>query len=594
MSGQTADADTDDLDEATDDGESTQSPTLASRWPGFLAYGIAVTVVGAWTPWSTDGPVRLGGLEGSHDGWLALLAAVLAIATIRALRRRSWPGIVVSAICGLAVLLFTVGDGPPPGSDREWGWWLTLIGGVTMLVASIATGVDRIRGDRDRRWIDPEITWRRGVLAGISIGAALLLLLIFIRVLYIPEQDNWPPPPDAVTAEQAESNTARFVSGSPRPRDLDIDYAWSTAATVEPFAEGTEFYPRIFDDVRNATSSVHIIMFGWNDGEIGTELADLLHEKLAEGVEVRILVDDQGSDPDGDSEPMYADLVAAGAELVANDTIQFDFDGPFVDRRFDLRQDEFGRAEHRKLYVIDGEIAWTGGAGVQDHFHNGGFHDVMVRVTGDVVRQAQAVFLTSFRAHAATVPADLDPYFPEQPELGSLPTALVQVVPGGYVSATQAMREMIDDAQQRIDVMNPYLTDADMIQRLIASAERGVDVRVVVSESSNNKYAEAGLSHHYRALIDAGIEVWEYPGAVVHAKLVVADDEVMFGTVNLDAWALYRDFELAMIVQDAATVELFQQRLFEPDIARSTLATPPTGVIDRSKAWMWDKFSYFL
>ena len=133
--------------------------------------------------------------------------------------------------------------------------------------------------------------------------------------------------------------------------------------------------------------------------------------------------------------------------LVANDTIQADFDGPFVDRRFDWRQDEFGRAEHRKLYVIDGVVAWTGGAGVQDHFENGGFHDVMVRVTGDVVRQAQAVFLTSFRCHGGPVPADLDKYFPAQPEPGTLPTALVQVIPGGYVSATQAIREMIDTAE---------------------------------------------------------------------------------------------------------------------------------------------------
>ena len=85
------------------------------------------------------------------------------------------------------------------------------------------------------------------------------------------------------------------------------------------------------------------------------------------------------------------------------------------------------------------------------------------------------------------------------------------------------------------------------------------------------------MSHHYRDLIDAGVEMWEYPGAVVHAKVVVADDQVSFGTVNLDAWALYRDFELAMIVEDPATVELFESRLFEPDIARSELAQPPTA-----------------
>ena len=166
--------------------------------------------------------------------------------------------------------------------------------------------------------------------------------------------------------------------------------------------------------------------------------------------------------------------------------------------------------------------------------------------------------------------------------------------PGGYVAATQATRELIDGAQHRLDIENPYLTDADIIQRLVAAAKRGVRVRIVVSETSNNPYIDAAASHNYRALIDAGAEVWEYPGAVTHAKVVVADDRVSFGTVNLDAWSLYRDFEVTMIVQDQATVALFESRVFDPDIARSAPAKPPTALLDRAKAWFWDQFAYFL
>ena len=86
----------------------------------------------------------------------------------------------------------------------------------------------------------------------------------------------------------------------------------------------------------------------------------------------------------------------------------------------------------------------------------------------------------------------------------------------------------------------------------------------------------------------------EYPGAVVHAKVLIADDQVSFGTLNFDGWALYRDFELGMIVQDPTTVEQFETRLFEPDIGRSQPAQPPDGLVDRASAWMWDKFGYFL
>ena len=298
---------------------------------------------------------------------------------------------------------------------------------------------------------------------------------------------------------------------------------------------------------------MHILMFGWREGEIGTQLSDLLIEKMKQGVEVRVIVDGQGSQVFGPAGPMFTRLADAGAQIVVNDLLPWDKDGLYPDHRtFDWSQDEVGRADHRKLYVIDGTVAWTGGAGIEDHFANGKFHDVMVRVTGNVVRQAQALFLMSFRGHGGPLPSDLSKYFPAQPHPGTIPIALLQTVPGGFVSATQATRELFDTAKRRLDVMNPYFTDADMIQRLVAAAKRGVKVRIVVSQTSNNAQATAALKHHYGDLIHAGAQIYEYPGAVVHAKLVVADDTVVFGTVNLDAWALYRNYEIAMMARSAA------------------------------------------
>ena len=227
--------------------------------------------------------------------------------------------------------------------------------------------------------------------------------------------------------------------------------------------------------------------------------------------------------------------------------------------RLNWRLDEAGRADHRKLYVIDGAVAWTGGAGIEDHFQDGGFHDVMVRVTGDVVRQAQAAFLTSFHGHGGPLPADLSALFPEPAERGSTPVALAQVIPGGFVAASQAIREQIDGARERLDVMNPYLTDRGMVERILAAARRGVKVRVVVSEKSNNPQATAALRHRYADLLAAGAEVWELPGTVVHAKVVVADDVVSFGTVNLDAWALYRNSEIMMIARSPEAAALLQR-----------------------------------
>ena len=381
----------------------------------------------------------------------------------------------------------------------------------------------------------------------------------------------------------------------PRTRDAALEFAWSTAASIVPWVEGKNFFPRIFEDVEAARSSVHILMFGWREGDVGTRMAGLLERKLGEGVEVRVIVDGLGSRPYRNAREMFTRLASAGAEIVVNDVLPPDRNGLFPDRqRADWRWDELGRADHRKLYVMDGKVAWTGGAGIEDHFQDGGFRDVMVRVTGDVVRQAQAAFLTSFHAHGGPVPSGLSALFPDPDEAGSAPIAVAQVIPGGFVAASQAIAEQIDRARERLDVMNPYLTDPGMIERILAAARQGARVRVVVAEKSNNPQATAALKHRYADLLAAGVEVWELPGTVVHAKVVIADDVVSFGTVNLDAWALYRNSEIMMIARSPEAAALFQERLFEPDIARSSRGRPPSGARARLQSRLCDKITFYL
>jgi cardiolipin synthase A/B len=431
-------------------------------------------------------------------------------------------------------------------------------------------------------------------LAGLLLGAGFAAGLV--RALRITKRPSWPPPADAVTPAGAQAATEAFAAQrGTRPQDAALPFAWSTAATIEPLVEGKSFFPRIFEDVEEARSSVHVLMFGWREGEVGVRLAALLRRKLAEGVEVRTIVDGFGSKPYGPAQEMFGELAAAGAQIVVNDVYSRRRGGLFPERRVvGLGHGEPGRVDHRKLYVIDGEVAWTGGAGVEDHFENGGFHDVMVRVTGDVVRQAQAAFLTSFRGHGGTVPDDLSRYFPEPADAGSTPVALAQVIPGGFVAASQAVRAQIDGARERLDVMNAYLTDPDVVGRILAAARRGVKVRVIVSETSNNALATAALRHRYGHLNAAGIEVWELPGTVVHAKVIVADDVVSFGTVNLDAWALYRNSEIMMIARSPEAAALIEERLFEPDIARAKPGEASAGARARLDGWVADKLTFFL
>ena len=433
-----------------------------------------------------------------------------------------------------------------------------------------------------------DATTGRRALAAVALVGVPVLVELYLRVLAIPQRPSWPPPRDAVTSAGAQAATEARAPGP-------LDFAWSTAATIEPWVEGANFFPRIFADVEAASSSVHILMFGWREGTVGTQMAELLKRKLAEGVQVRVIVDGFGSRPYAAAREMFTGLAAAGAEIVVNDFSAFERRGLFPDRQQRRwREGELGRVDHRKLYVVDGTVAWTGGAGLEDHFENGAFHDVMVRVTGDVVRQAQAAFLTASHGHGGPLPADLAGLFPEQPEPGTTPVALAEVIPGGQVAATQAIREQIDQATDRLDIANAYLTDHDAIARIVEAAHRGAKVRLLVSETSNNAQASAALRHRYAELAEAGVEVWELPDTVVHAKVVVADDLVSFGTVNLDAWALYRNSEIMMIARSRELAELFEERMFEPDIARANRAEPPTGARERLECWLWDKLTFLL
>jgi cardiolipin synthase len=574
---------------------------------------IAVAALGVLAPWTTDGSVRLAGLDGSNDGWLVLIVAGFAVGWIRSLGRGSWFGVVgvlgASIVIGWTALSDWL-DGRDLGTSTSYGLPLVVVASVVLLGTAVMGGIElaRRRPAHDgqvatvTRAVPEEGNSggarRRGrqALSILLLAAALLFVLVFQRVLGATERLSWPPPADAVTAAEAQAATEEFVARDDTgPHDAALPFAWSTAATIQPWVEGRSFFPKIFEDIESARSSVHILMFGWREGEVGMRMAELLERKVAEGVEVRVIVDSFGSRPYEEARAMFEGLASAGGQIVINDLLPLDRDGLFPDdQSLDWRQDEVGRADHRKLYVVDGEIAWTGGAGIEDHFIDGGFHDVMTRVTGAVVRQAQAAFLTSFHGYGGPVAGDLSKYFPKPTEAGATPIALAQVIPGGHGAATQAIREQIDGARERLDVMNPYLTDADMVQRILAAARRGVKVRIVVSETSNNPPAEAALAHHYGELIEAGAEIWEVPGTVVHAKVVVADDVVSFGTVNLDGWALYRDSEIAMIAKSAQAASLFESRLFEPDIARSAPGRPPSGLRERLSSWLWNNLAWFL
>jgi cardiolipin synthase A/B len=444
------------------------------------------------------------------------------------------------------------------------------------------------RAPRARRWV------RRAV----SVGARILLVVLFLVwwfVLRIKEDDSWPPPPDAVTSAQAQAATEEFLARDDVSiPDIGIPLAPSTLDTVQLFSDGTQFFPPMGRDMEAAESSIHIIMFTMTPGQVSDRVVEILKDRIAAGVEVRMVVDRYGSKVNEKSEPIFKELTEAGVEVVVNDIFPIDRDGPIDGGTIDPWQDEVGNADHRKMIVIDGKIGWIGGAGFEDHFYDGRYHDAYARVTGDIVRQMQLVFLTSFHVLGGPSPgADLSRYFPTPADPGSIPVTFLHNVPGGHLPGTQAMREVLEQAEGQLDILNPYMTDPGMIDRVVDAGDRGVDVTVVLPGASNVTQARDAAEHNYGRLFDAGVRIYEHE-TIIHSKVIVTNDKVVIGTINFDSWALYRNHEIALLIEDPAVADDARAVLIDDAISRAEPATLPEGRWNRLQNWFWDKLVYFI
>ena len=364
-------------------------------------------------------------------------------------------------------------------------------------------------------------------------------------------------------------------------RDLALTFEETTASSAEVHVGGPSFFPLILRDVAAATSSVHVNQFGFKRGTIGDAFADALLAKAAEGVAVRVVVDGQGSRPDGGSRELYRRLIAGGIDVrvvratrVRGSTQPRAAGGSSI-----WNLDRLARIDHRKLFAVDGRIGWVGGGGIEDHFNDGRFHDLFVRLTGPVVSQLQLVFLASFRWLGGALQArELDALFPDHEAVADpIPATVLHNAPGPLRPITDAIAQLLDGARETLDVVNPYVADRAMVGRIEAAARRGVAVRLFVPGKPNNKLCAFAQRHHHAALLDAGVRILDHP-AMLHAKAFVSDrEDVLAGTCNLDAWSLQRSFELDVRLRSAAVAAQFDERFSAPAEAISTPGTAPAG-----------------
>ncbi|HSC74254.1 MAG TPA: phosphatidylserine/phosphatidylglycerophosphate/cardiolipin synthase family protein [Gaiellaceae bacterium] len=320
----------------------------------------------------------------------------------------------------------------------------------------------------------------------------------------------------------------------------------------------------MLDDIGAAASSVHINQFGFKPGIVGDAFSEALLAKAAEGVHVRVVVDNRGSAPDKGSRDHYRRLAAGGVEVSVNRAL--------------------AHLDHRKVLVVDGRTGWVGGAGIEDHFNDGRFHDLFVRVRGPVVAQLQLVFVAGFHWLGGTIPEEeLDMLFPSLDDGDEPLDAIVRHnPPGAYRPITSAIARLLDDAVETLDVVNPYVTDRGMIHRIENAARRGVRVRLFSPAKGNNWACSAAQRFHHKRLLAAGVRILEYP-AMLHAKACVRDgEELLVGTCNLDAWSLKRNFEIDLQLWSQGLAAQFDERFSAPAEAISTPGRAASGLKERA------------
>ena len=390
----------------------------------------------------------------------------------------------------------------------------------------------------------------------------------------------------AVDGDRIHEHAERLLTRPVALRDLAVRFPESRAASVEVLVEGRSFYPPMLADIRSASSSVHINQFGFRPGGVGEEFADALVEKLRDGVPVRLVVDRQGSDPEGGARIFYERLTQAGAEVCVVRATKPRAPHGVLGTGGDLRWNlgALGHIDHRKVVVVDGRIGWVGGAGIEDHFADGRFHDLFLRVTGPVVEQLQLVFLGGFRWLGGEVPVStLDELLPADGTHAQIPATVLHNAPGRFRPITAAIGRILDGAAETLDVVNPYVTDRGMIRRIEHAARRGVRVRLFVPANANNWACAAAQQHHHAALLDAGVRILEYP-TMLHAKAFVRDgEELLAGTCNLEAWSLRRFFEIDLLVESRAVAAQFDERFSEPAEVVSSPGRRLNGAKERAR-----------
>lgn len=378
-------------------------------------------------------------------------------------------------------------------------------------------------------------------------------------------------------------------------RDEGITFSHNNSVTL--LMSGQEKFDDMFQAIRQARSSVHLEYFNFRNDSIASLLFRLLAQKAKEGVEVRALFDGFGND--SNNRPLkrkhLKQMRSVGIEIYEFDPVNF----PWVNHVF--------HRDHRKIVVIDGKIAYTGGMNVADYYINGTevvgeWRDMHCRIEGDEVNTLQKIFLRMWNKvtgqnvygakyyrgyHGADYITGLKPdtcCTAGKKMVGIInrePRVTNKIIRKFYTDA-------INEAKDSIKLVNPYLTLNNTLKRALHNAvKRGVKVEIMVSAHSDIPLTPDCVFYNVHNLMQHGVDVWIYKKGFHHTKIIMVDGRFCtVGSANLNARSLNFDYEENAVIIDPCTTKELND-MFERDKAESFKLTEETWDEWRTP---WQKF----
>ena len=336
------------------------------------------------------------------------------------------------------------------------------------------------------------------------------------------------------------------ANGYPVYRNTGFDY----------YPLGEDGYPVILEELKKAKKFIFLEYFIIEHGKMWDSILDILEEKVREGVDVRVMYDDLGSFFQLPGS-YYKRLEAKGIKCMPFNRISL------------ILNIIINHRDHRKIMVIDGKVAFSGGINLADEYINaiekyGKWKDNVIRVTGDAVWSYTVMFLSHWNALRKEDHTFLFYRVGSKEEKTDGYIAPYSETPLDDENFAQSIYEnILAQAHDHCYISTPYLIiDTEMINALILCAKRGVDVRIVTPGIPDKKMVFMITRSYYHQLIEGGVKIIEYDPGFVHAKLFEADGKIAtVGTVNLDYRSLYLHFENGAYICGSSKVEEIRKDL---------------------------------